>query len=139
MRVYTRAMDTLCYCAAVRTAARRTTALYDAALAPAGVTLAQYSLMRRIERAGTVSLTQLGRLAELDRSTVGRNVRALEGLGFVRLGSAEDQREAAVVLTAAGTDALQRAAPLWREAQRRVETALGASEAAQLRTLANSL
>ena len=100
MRVYTRAMDTLCYCAAVRAAARKTTALYDAALAPAGVTLAQYSLMRRIERAGTVSLTQLGRLAEFDRSTVGRNVKALEGLGFVRLGSADDQREAAVVLHA---------------------------------------
>ena len=57
----------------------------------------------------------------------------------MRLGSAEDQREAAVGVTPAGTDALQRAAPLWREAQRRVETALGASEAAQLRTLANSL
>jgi hypothetical protein len=43
MLVYTRAMDTLC--AAVRTVARKTTALYDAALAPAGVTLAEYSLM----------------------------------------------------------------------------------------------
>jgi len=133
-------MDTpICYCVAVRTAARKTTALYDALLEPAGVTLAQYSLLRRIERAGTVSLTKLGRLAELDRSTVGRNVKALEELRLVRLGPAKDQREAAVRLTPAGAEALQRAAPLWEQAQRRVETALGAAGAEQLRALAAAL
>ena len=76
-----------CYCAALRVAARKTTALYDEELAAVGINLAQYSLLRQIERAGTVSLTELGRLAELDRSTVGRNVKALQGLGFVGLGS----------------------------------------------------
>jgi DNA-binding MarR family transcriptional regulator len=132
-------MKTTCYCAAVRTAARKTTALYDSILEPAGVTLAQLSLLRRIERAGTVSLTKLGRLAELDRSTVGRNVKALEELRLVRSGSAKDQRETAVRLTPAGEKALKRAAPLWEEAQRRVEATLGAAEAGQLRTLALSL
>ena len=132
-------MNTICYCAAVRTAARKTTALYDSILAPAGVTLAQFSLLRRIQRAGTVSLTKLGRLAELDRSTVGRNVKALEELGFVRTASAADQREAAVRLTPAGDETLERAAPLWEEAQRRVEAHLGAAEAERLRTLALSL
>lgn len=129
-------MKTTCYCAAVRIAARKTTALYDSILGPAGVTLAQYSLLRRIERAGTVSLTKLGKLAELDRSTVGRNVKALEELRLVRLGPAKDHREAAVRLTPAGNETLRRAAPLWEEAQRRIEAALGAAEAAELRTLA---
>lgn len=136
MRVYARTMKTICYCAAVRTAARKTTALYDSILEPAGVTLAQYSLMRKIERAGTVSLTQLGRRAELDRSTVGRNVKALEALRLVRLSSAKDQRETAVRLTSAGKETLERAAPLWDEAQRQVEGALGAAGAGQLRELA---
>ena len=99
-------MDTPCYCAAVRTAARKTTALYDAALEPAGLTLAQYSLLRKIERAGTVSLTELGRMADLDRSTVGRNVKVLERLRLVRLTPAKDQREAAVRLAPAGAKAL---------------------------------
>jgi DNA-binding MarR family transcriptional regulator len=129
-------MKTACYCAAVRSAARKTTALYDSILEPGGVTLAQYSLMRKIERAGTVSLTKLGQLAELDRSTVGRNVKALEALRLVRSRPTQDQREAAVRLTPAGAEALQRAAPLWEEAQRRVEAALGAADAAELRTLA---
>jgi DNA-binding MarR family transcriptional regulator len=95
--------------------------------------------MRRIERAGAVSLTELGRMAELDRSTVGRNVKVLERLRLVRLTPAKDQREAAVSLTPAGSEALRRAAPLWEDAQRRVETALGAGGAAQLRALALSL
>jgi DNA-binding MarR family transcriptional regulator len=128
-------MTTICYCAAVRTAARKTTALYDSILEPAGVTLAQYSLLRKIERAGSVSLTKLGQLTELDRSTVGRNVKALEELGLVRSGAAKDQREAAVKLTLAGAKTLRRAFPLWEEAQRRVEAALGATGASQLQTL----
>ena len=100
---------------------------------------AQYSLLRKIERAGAVSLTELGRMADLDRSTVGRNVKVLERLRLVRLAPAKDQREAAVKLTPAGAEALWRAAPLWEDAQRRVETALGAGSAEQLRTLALSL
>jgi DNA-binding MarR family transcriptional regulator len=132
-------MKTICYCAAVRTAARKTTALYDSILEPSGVTLAQYSLMRKIERAGTVSLTRLGRLAELDRSTVGRNVKALEQLRLVRTTPTKDRREAAVRLAPAGEEALRRAAPLWEEAQRRVEAKLGAGGADALRTLADGL
>lgn len=139
MRVYARDMKTICYCAAVRSAARKTTALYDSILEPAGVTLAQYSLLRKIERAGKVSLTRLGRIAELDRSTVGRNVKALEQLRLVRTAPAEDRREAAVRLAPAGEETLRRAAPLWREAQRRVEAALGASGAEHLRALALGL
>jgi len=132
-------MKTICYCAAVRSAARKTTALYDSILEPAGVTLAQYSLLRKIERAGKVSLTRLGRIAELDRSTVGRNVKALEQLRLVQTAPAEDRREAAVRLAPAGEETLRRAAPLWREAQRRVEAALGASGAEHLRALALGL
>jgi DNA-binding MarR family transcriptional regulator len=138
-RVYTRTMDTLCYCAAVRAAARKTTTLYDAALAPAGVNVAQFGLLRRIERAGTVSLTALGRMAELDRSTVGRNVKVLERLGLVRFVSADDQREAPVRLTPAGAAALRKATPLWDGAQRKVETALGVAGAEHLRAMTQQL
>lgn len=132
-------METSCYCAALRAATRKTTALYDAALAPAGIGVPQFSLMRRIERAGTVSLTELAGLAELDRSTVGRNVKVLERMGLVEIGPAEDQREAAVSLTAAGEEAIGNAAPLWDEAQRRVEAVLGSEGARALRGLAQAL
>ena len=101
----------------LRAAWRKATALYDAELAPVGLNIAQYNLLRKIERAGAVSLTALGQLAELDRSTVGRNVRVLERLRFVRPVEAADQREAAVTLAPAGVEALRRAGPLWESAQ----------------------
>ncbi len=132
-------MRTLCYCAALRAATRKTTALYDDALAPAGIGVAQFSLMRRIESKGTVSLTELARLAELDRSTVGRNVRVLERMGLVTEPTADDQRETAVALTEAGRETMRRARPLWEDAQRRIEAAIGAERAETLRLLAQSL
>ncbi len=132
-------MQTRCYCAALRAASRKTTALYDEALAPAGIGVAQFSLMRRIERAGKPSLTEIARLAELDRSTIGRNVRVLVRSGLVAETAAEDQRETAVALTEAGAETLRRAAPLWNDAQRRIEAALGGAGAEALRALALSL
>ena len=99
-RVYTRFMTTPCYCTLLRSAARKATAIYDDALAPAGITVAQFRLLRILERQGPVSLTELGRLAELDRSTIGRNLRLLERMGLVHLASGADQREAVVDLDA---------------------------------------
>ena len=42
----------------------------------------------------------------LDRSTLGRNLRVLEGDGLLRLTGGEDQRNRLVELTPAGLDAL---------------------------------
>ena len=131
-------MWTPCYCHALRAAARKATALYDEALAPAGLTVAQFALLRRIEHAGAVTVTELARVAELDRSTAGRNVKTLERLGFVAMVATKDKRETAARLTAEGVAALARAAPLWEAAQARIESALG-DGARQLRALALSL
>ena len=127
-----------CYCVALRKAARKVTSLYDAALEPTGVNLAQFSLLRTIERAAPVSLTELGRMTELDRSTVGRNVRLLQRMGLVRVAPGADQREATVARDEPGLEILRRAAPLWDEAQRKIEASLGPA-AAQMRRLLQSL
>ena len=105
-----------------------------------GVTLAQFRLLRLIERApGPLSLTELGRVAELDRSTMGRNVRLLQRQDLVRIAPGGDQREATVRLEEAGRQALRDATPLWSDAQRRIETVLGTDTARQLQILLQSL
>src|SRR4051794_24743998 len=71
-------MDQTCLCIAVRKASRRMTTVYDDALAPVGINLAQYSLLKKIRRTAPVSLTDLGAAMDLDRSTIGRNVKVLE-------------------------------------------------------------
>ena len=132
-------MAPICYCAALRSATRKTTAIYDAALAPTGVNLAQFSLLRKIQRAAPVSLSDLGRLAELDRSTIGRNVKVLQRMGLARVTPGEDQREATVTLDEGGLVVLRDGAPLWDEAQRRIEEKLGEGGSAQLNTLLGAL
>lgn len=128
-----------CYCAALRAAARRTTALYDAALEPTGVNVAQFSLLRNIARIGPVSLTELGRKVDLDRSTIGRNVRVLQRLGLVAVTHGADQREAVVALTERGTEVLREGAPLWDQVQHGIATRLGPEGMRQLRQLLESI
>jgi DNA-binding MarR family transcriptional regulator len=132
-------MPRTCYCAALREAARKTTSLYDAALLPVGVNLAQFAMLRMIARAEPVSLTELGRLCALDRSTVGRNARVLARLDLVRAGEGRDQRAATLSLAAKGRAVLEDGAKLWEAAQARIETALGREGAASLMTLLNDL
>ena len=116
-------------------AQRSTPAIYDEALAPAGIGLAQFSLLRKIERGGKLSLSELGRLASLDRSTVGRNIKVLRRMGLIEIGPGDDHREATVTLAEEGRAVLRNGAPLWDAAQRRIETALGDGGAEALRAL----
>ncbi|MCB4767858.1 MarR family winged helix-turn-helix transcriptional regulator [Ancylobacter sp. Lp-2] len=118
-------MSTPCHCVQLRKAARKIGARYDAVLAPVGINIAQFSLLRAVERRQPVSLTELGRTLDLDRSTMGRNVRVVEKLGLVRLDRGEDQREAVVSLSEHGVAVLRVAEPLWERCQRQVADQLG--------------
>lgn len=128
-----------CYCATLRIAARKATAVYDEALAPAGIALAQFSLLRKIERGGKLSLSELGRLASLDRSTIGRNIKVLCRMGWIEIAPGDDHREATVTLAEGGCAVLRKGAPLWQAAQERIEAALGEGGANQLRALLAAL
>lgn len=131
-------MSDPCYCIVLRRASRRLTAIYDAALAPLGVNLAQFSLLRTIRRTEPVSLTRLGHETELDRSTVGRNVRVLEGRGLVSVDGV-GHRESMVTLCGPGKTLLAEGAPLWEGAQKEVEDVLGRDDTLQLVDLLRAL
>lgn len=124
-----------CYCALLRKATRRVTSLYDDALQPLGINLAQFSLLRHIERGEPISMTELGRKIELERSTVSRNVKVLEGMGLVLAGTGTDQREAVVALTEKGRQILADGDPFWQDAQDKIEARLGTDAAATLKEL----
>lgn len=98
--------DTTCCRTTMRKATRRLTALYDATLAPVGISLAQLSLLRNIRRAGTKSVGELGRVTELDRSTIGRNVRVLTKANLTSVCTSGDGRETIVTTSPLGEDTL---------------------------------
>jgi len=109
-----------CLCTRTRRAALALSDVYDAALAPAGLKVTQFALLRTIRRLDAPTLTVLSDATGLDRSTLGRNVRVLDRMGLVRLKAGRDERTRIVALTDAGGDALALAEPLWQAVQARV-------------------
>jgi DNA-binding MarR family transcriptional regulator len=128
-----------CHCILLRKASRKVTAYYDEALAPLGVNIAQFSLLRNIERMAPVSLTDLGTRVELDRSTVGRNAKVLERMGLIAIKPGKDQREAVLTIADQGHAVLREGAPLWDGVQEAIETRLGPEGAERLRDLLAAL
>lgn len=121
-------MESLCYCDLLRTAARKTTAIYDRHLGEVGLTLAQYKLLKKIERAGELSISELAAACDLDRSTIGRNAQVLEKHDLVEETSCDDGRRCMLRLTETGRHRLTAAMPLWQTAQTEIETVLGADQ-----------
>ena len=110
-----------CACTTLRRAARAVTAAYDAALAPSGLRITQFSILRKLARLGPLPVTRLAAEAALDRSTMGRNLNPLERRGLVRIEVGNvDQRERVAYLTATGEAAIEAALPYWRKAQERI-------------------
>jgi DNA-binding MarR family transcriptional regulator len=103
------------------------TDLYDDALAPLGIKVTQFSVLRTVQRMGKVSLSELAAEMALDRSTLGRNLRLLERIGLVDLSDGDDQRVRSARLTRRGQSQLRRAIPLWEEAQGKVRARLGSA------------
>lgn len=128
--VYTRIMADACYCILMRKASRKMSSLYDEALSPLGINVAQFSLMRTVQKRAPVSLTDLARYLELDRSTVGRNAKVLERRGLIQNTRGEDQREALLSITPAGERLLDSGVPLWDSVQARIGKRFSATEGA---------
>jgi DNA-binding MarR family transcriptional regulator len=117
--------ETICHCTKLRRAARLVTQLYDATLAPAGLKVTQFSLLRVLSRLGAVSISRIAHETGLDRSTLGRNLRVMEADGTVRFEAGEDSREKLVRVSTKGTRVLETAIPLWTTAQERFGDLLG--------------
>ena len=120
-----------CTCLRLRSITRTVTQLYDHLLAPAGITVGQFGILARLygaRRFGQSGMS-IGMLADqhgMDPTTLTRNLKPLITAGLVEDGrDASDRRVRTISLTAAGRARLVAAMPLWREAQRRIETALG--------------
>jgi len=114
-----------CVCGRLRRAARALTQLYDDAMAPCGLRVTQFSLVRTLLREGPTRITDLANLVLLDRTALSRTLEPLVADGYVRITAGRDARTREVELTRAGRAAYARALPYWQEAQKVVERKLG--------------
>ena len=132
-------LPTPCLCTKLRRASRGVTRIYDDALAPVGLNAAQFSLLRNLQRLGQPSITGLAEAMGLDRSTLGRNLKVVQGRALIVLGEGTDQRSRQVALSEDGRRVLEQGAPLWEQAQRELARRLGTDKRAALMQLLDDL
>ncbi len=127
--------DSPCTCAKARRTARHLTREYDRALKPAGLKLTQYSVLTNLVLNGALSITALAERLAMDRTTMTRNLRPLERVGWVVVRDGPDRRSRSVEITQDGRQTYDRALPLWQSAERAIRQAMGSNKAAALRRL----
>lgn len=127
--------DEPCLCTSLRQAAHAATEIYDRVLEPSGLKVTMFRVLRRLAEAERPTISALARIVDLDRSTLGRNLKVLERDGLIVFTDSEDERAKIVKLTPKGSAALEKAKPLWRKAQARMRTSLGKEKDSVLRIL----
>ena len=73
----------ICHCWRLKRAAHHLNEFYDKALAPSGVTISQYGMLREINQHGGCSVMDLAGYLDLERSTLTRSLKPLMQKGFV--------------------------------------------------------
>jgi len=123
-----------CHCLALRRGSRHITRLYDTHLASAGVTTSQFSIMSVIDKRPEIRVSELGAIMVMERTTLLRSLKPLQTEGWITSTKADGERAHVFKLTPLGKQRLEKAAPLWREAQASFEAAFGAERAERLRS-----
>lgn len=114
-----------CTCFQVRRAARIVTARYDAALAPLGVRITQFSVLAHLVQQ-PAPLTALAEMLVMDRTTLTRTLKPMLAAGWVTVeADTTDRRVKRARLTETGVALFERAVPLWRDSQRSIKDQLG--------------
>lgn len=126
-----------CTCFVLRRLTRRVTQAYDRALAGAGLTITQYSLLAHVSRRPGLSISSLADAMGMDRTTLVRTLRLVVDAGWASHGTRRAGRAAELVLTKAGAARLLAARPLWLRAQRDLDALLGSERVAALHALAD--
>jgi DNA-binding MarR family transcriptional regulator len=121
-----------CVCYNLRRASRAVSRFYDRVLAPAGLRATQFSILMAARNHGPATLTSLADLIVAERTTLTRNLALLERDGLIRADSGADRRERRIAVTDQGLAALERAMPLWDQAQAAIGQGLGPERVARL-------
>jgi DNA-binding MarR family transcriptional regulator len=114
-----------CACGRLRRATRSLTQLYDDLMAPSGLRVTQFSLLRSLATQGTSRMSDLARVQLLDRTALSRTLDPLVERGLVEIVPGEDARTRLVSLTRAGARAIRTALPHWERAQTQVAAKIG--------------
>lgn len=122
----------------LRRTSRSVTQYYDEALKPTGVKVTQFTILIAIAthtNAGGGSITDIARLAMVDRTTLTRSVKILENENFISIDKAQPGNKKCVKITPTGLLKLNEVYPYWFQAQRALARKLTPAKTRELRHL----
>jgi DNA-binding MarR family transcriptional regulator len=117
-----------CACTNVRRASRAITKFYDNAMEPSGLKITQFAMLRNIMVSGPLSASELAQILRLDRTTLVRNLKALQDEKYIEGVAGIDSRVRPIAITQKGRSALEAALPYWEKAQATIKARLGAED-----------
>ncbi len=113
-----------CMCGNLRMAARAVTSVYDRHLRSAGLQSSQLAVLWAVAGMQGSSAKEIATRIAMDDTALVRNLRVLEGRGWVSISVGADRRQRLFGLTAEGRRVFAEALPLWAKAQKEVAAAL---------------
>ena len=125
-----------CVATRLRLATRVITKLYDDALRPFGLTVAQMALLAVAADGGEIRQSEVVNRLQIDDSTLSRNLERMRAKGWLEEVTDPDARVHTHRLTESGEALLEQAVPAWRAVQRQANELLGKSGVESLRRFA---
>lgn len=109
----------VCVCFNLRKASRIITRRYDKLFEEVGLSATQFSILASIARHERLMITDLADLLLMERTTLTRNLKPLEKMELIQYGDGDDgdRRKRTISITRKGDRLLDRALPIWEQAQ----------------------
>lgn len=117
-----------CYCTKIRKASRALTQHYINVLKPSGLKITQFALLNNLRRYGPLTMNNLSKATNLERTTLIRNLKPLENKELIQIISQENSKANLICLTESGERKLTEALPYWEKAQKSIEEILSQKE-----------
>lgn len=128
-----------CTCFNLRRASRIVTQKFDEHLRKVGVKPNQFTILMIAHVNKDILLTRMADFLGMERTTLTRNLSALERAELLTVRVGEDKRERLIRITSKGTALLEEAFPLWEKAQAEVVQTIGQEKFEKLFDILNDI
>lgn len=128
-----------CLAVRVRLLNRTVTNIFDEALRPLGVKVSQLNVLMVVARKGTASPGEVSRILNMEKSTVSRNVERLRASGWLVIADSGEARRQELRVSSSGNRLIDKALPLWEQAQAETERLLGSRDVRSIHRAAQNV
>ncbi len=115
----------ICLALSLRRADRVVSQLYNEYMAPLGLRITQFSVLRALHFKGSTTASEIQTILTMEQTTVSRALKPLIRDGYIAVAEGASKREKALSLTSTGETLYQSALEPWREVQDLLRSRLG--------------